>query len=218
MAPTVRAVGAESFAESFGHASSGGLRVFSRISDGADPTLTNDPGDHIITRVIGITKDTFDPTTPINVKTTGSENVLDPTASIPTVTTTIDDCLVLAIVTGGLDPGANATTFFSGWTNANLTGLTERIDDARVIGLGGVVGAATGVKATAGAVGATTVTLAANSYKAYVTIAITPLTDQAFTGNDAGAGGDSSILLPEFTYTQLTTLVVNQAVQAAAVR
>jgi hypothetical protein len=74
------------------------------------------------------------------------------------VTTPEDNCLVLAVFSTTND--AASTTNFSGYTNSNLSSITERIDQGATNGSGGGVGLAEGLKASAGATGNTTVTIA----------------------------------------------------------
>jgi hypothetical protein len=72
------------------------------------------------------------------------------------------------------DPDAVGTANFSAWTNANLTSLTERIDNTQSAGNGGSIGVATGIKAIAGAYGNTTVTHVNSAVKGMMSIAIKP--------------------------------------------
>ncbi|OHB54863.1 MAG: hypothetical protein A2Y12_05480 [Planctomycetes bacterium GWF2_42_9] len=48
----------------------------------------------------------------------------------------------------------SAAAACSGWANVNLSNLTERTDEGTTQGNGGGIGVATGIKATAGSVGA----------------------------------------------------------------
>ena len=110
---------------------------------------------------------------PWDVTAGGTEAASDTSGSIAGATTTVANTLVVTAIATSL-PDASSTTNFSSWTNANLTSLTERIDNAVTAGNGGGLGAATGVKATAGAYGSTAVTLASSAYKAMMSIAIKP--------------------------------------------
>lgn len=89
----------------------------------------------------------------------------------PSVTTTVPNTLVLNIVTHEVD---FSTAQFSGWTNANLTGLTEHTNISTTTGGGCGIGVAVGYKATAGATGTTAVTAANSTTSAAITIAIAP--------------------------------------------
>lgn len=68
---------------------------------------------------------------------------------LPTVTTTVDACLVVLALAA--QPGSG-TGDFDTWTNANLTNLVELHNST----VAGCIGVAAGVKATAGATGAST--------------------------------------------------------------
>ncbi len=100
-------------------------------------------------------------------------------ASIPGCTTTMANDLVVTACAVGL-PNSNGTADFSGWTNSNLSSLTERTDNTRSGGVGGGIGSATGVKAAAGATGNTTVTLATAAKKAMMSIALRPANSQSY--------------------------------------
>lgn len=106
---------------------------------------------------------------PWNVQAGATETTSDTSGSCPTVTTSVDNTLVVCAATAATDIG---TARFSSWTNANLSSLTERSDDASTLGNGGGVGVATGGKATAGSTGATAVTYATASAKGLMTIAL----------------------------------------------
>jgi hypothetical protein len=131
------------------------------------PTVA-DSGNHQIARIVtfrGVTAsgNPWDVTAG-NVAATASASV-----SIPGATTTVANTLVVTIVANATDTSSART---SGWTNSNLTGLTERIDNNTNSGNGGGFGVATGVKATAGAYGTTTATLATSSVQARMSIAL----------------------------------------------
>lgn len=74
------------------------------------------------------------------------------------VTTPENNCLVLAVFATGNDN--DSTTNFSSFTNSNLSSITERLDQGSKSGSGGGIGLAEGLKASAGATGDTTVTIA----------------------------------------------------------
>ncbi len=93
------------------------------------------------------------------------------TATIPGDTTTVANCLIVAIVSSSADID---TAEGSGWTNADLSSVTEITDEYTSLGSGGGFAAATGGKATAGAFGATTATLVTSSQQARIMIALRP--------------------------------------------
>lgn len=91
--------------------------------------------------------------------------------TIPGATTTGANRLIVNILAHEVDA---ATPQASGWANADLTELTEQFDVSYTTGSGIGLAIATGVKATAGAYGSTTATLATTSTQARVSIAIKP--------------------------------------------
>jgi hypothetical protein len=107
---------------------------------------------------------------PWDVTAAGTAGLATTAVSCPTVTTTGTNRLVLAVASTSIE--TSSTTEFSGWTNANLTGITEIVDFTTTSGDGGGIGAAYGFKATAGATGATTATAVNNERHAYLTIAL----------------------------------------------
>lgn len=148
----------------------------------SDPVVT-DPGNHACGQIHLFTgvKTSGDPWDVIGAGNDSAAN--DTSASIPGATTTLNDCLVVLIC--GTSFNGNSTAEFSSWTNGDLANLTERADNCSTIGLGGGHGMATGEKASAGAYGATTVTLANTSFKGCFSIALAPA---ASTGSpDAGS-------------------------------
>jgi hypothetical protein len=112
------------------------------------------------------------------------DNVADTTASIPGATTTVDNCLVMAICSSGRD--ANATFInFDNWLNPDLAviggGQTNSVNARRwlstfdrtsVAGAGGGFGFALGYKFKAGAYAATTVDLATSETKGMISLAL----------------------------------------------
>ncbi len=136
-----------------------------------NPTVSGS-GDHQAARMIAI-RGAATSGNPWNVTAGGIEATSDTSASIPGSTTTVANTLVVVAVAGSL-PDASSTTKFSGWTNANLTSLTERTDNSDTAGNGGALGIATGVKATAGVYGNTTVTHVNAAVKGMISIAIKP--------------------------------------------
>jgi hypothetical protein len=127
-----------------------------RIMVGGDtaPTVP-DSGDHQVGRILGFSGvDTASPFdgTPVFSTDAGTST----TVSFPTLTTTVANCMIVHVAVSGFD---NATSQMSGAaTNAALTGLANRGNGWVITGLGGGYAVITGVKATAGAIGTTTVT------------------------------------------------------------
>ena len=108
--------------------------------------------------------------------------------------TTIRDCLILIAIATGFDRATNATNEYSAFTNANLTSITEQIDNARIDGNGGTIGMASASYAGPGDYGATTATLANSALKAMMSVAINPAPPTAVASREAqflmmGPGG-----------------------------
>lgn len=144
---------------------------WARATSAAMPNPTvGDPGNHVLAQILTyrgvvITGNPWDATAG-NVKTTGSL-----VFSAPGVTTSITDTLIVNAISQDIDAVSSAT--FSGWTNANLMNIAERIDVGINAGIGGGFAVSDGVKSTAGATGNTTGSVI-NSTNAYSTIALKP--------------------------------------------
>jgi len=110
---------------------------------------------------------------PWDVGAGGNDGGISTTAGkIPGATTTGANDLVVII--NSTSYNGTSQTEFSGWTNANLTNLTQRASNCNTAGLGGGHGMATGIMPTIGAYGTTTVTLAHTSYQGAISIALKP--------------------------------------------
>ena len=149
--------------------------LYQRAITASPATTTNDPGDHVIARIIGFSG-VIGYGDPWDVTAGSTESTADTSGSIPGATTTRDGCMIVAACCDGIDTASNNTTGFSGWTNASLASITERIDNRRLDGDGGSIGAATGIKTTAGAYSATTVTFANTARKGLWSGALIPQT------------------------------------------
>jgi hypothetical protein len=154
--------------------------VFWRRATAAEtaPTIV-DTGNHAVGRMFAIRGC---PTVgnPWETTVQSSEGTSDTTGSITGMTTSSANCLIVLCATNGFDPASDGTASYSAFTNAALGSLTEQIDNQAAAGTGGGIGMATGTKATAGAVGTTTYTLANADVKAHLAIAMLP---------SAGSGG-----------------------------
>lgn len=146
------------------------LTVIWRRYDGVftAPALTGIT-DHAIGRMIAI-RGCPTTGTPWDVVASSVEAVSDTSISWPTTaaTTQVND-LVLLIAATSADI---ATAQISTVTNANLTSITERMDNATATGNGGVIICYTGIKATLGAVGVSTATLTTAGFKSMMTLAM----------------------------------------------
>jgi hypothetical protein len=131
------------------------------------PSL-GDSGDHNQGRMIAIRGC---PTVgnPWDVTSFATDPASNTSASWPTATTTAINDLVLLIASTSADIG---TAQISAITNAALTSTAEQIDNATTSGNGGVIICWTGIKATVGAIGATTATLTTAATKSFMTLAM----------------------------------------------
>jgi hypothetical protein len=135
------------------------------ISDGGQRTY----GRMIVVRGCVTTGTPFDEGTAYGA--IGSAESTTTTPSIPAVTSSVNDCLILALYecVGGLDPG-----LISGFTNANLTSVTNLHEDHSTAGGGYSTYAASGVLTTAGSSGATTAEFTELRRHASIQIAMKP--------------------------------------------
>jgi hypothetical protein len=156
------------------------LTVLYRVAQASNPTKTSAAVDHAVGRIIGIKKGTFNTSAPIH-KEASSEQAATKAGSMPSVTTTEAESLILGVICGAL-PDATGTAEFSEWKNANLEVPTERIDNTTNKGNGGAVGAFTGVKKVAGETGASTVVCVTESVRACATLAIAPFKATTYEG------------------------------------
>lgn len=145
-----------------------------RAGAGETAPAVPDPGDHVVARIIGVDRGADMTSAPIHASAAATEATSDTSVAFPAVTTALPGCLILNAIAVGTDVAS--TTQFSGWTNAALSGLTERIDNVVTAGNGGGLGVVTGTLAVPGSAGSTTATVAAAATKAMLTIAIAPPT------------------------------------------
>lgn len=149
------------------------LTVFwSRYNGTQGAPTVSDSGDHQQARIIAI-RGAATSGNPWDVTAGGTESTVDTSGAIPGATTTVTNTLVVTAIATSL-PDATSTANFSAWANADLTSVTERTDNAGKAGNGGGLAVATGVKATAGAYGSTSVTCGTATTKAMLSIAIKP--------------------------------------------
>lgn len=144
--------------------------IYKRLVGGDAAPAISDAGNHLVGRMI-IVGGVVTAGNPWNVHAVAQETVADTTVSMPGVTTTVADCLILNAFSTGQDVSstAGANTFI----NLNLANVTERMDNWTSQGTGGGFAMCTGEKAAAGSTGATTCTLALTAnFKALMTIAL----------------------------------------------
>ncbi len=109
---------------------------------------------------------------PIHVSTGSVNATASTSATLPSVTTTVDDCVVVQAIAHGIDSN---TAQLSGWTHGGaLIGLTQILNESTKTKNGGGVGAVYGNLSTAGASGTTGVTLATAFAVGMITIALKP--------------------------------------------
>lgn len=162
------------------------LTIFQRDATGTDtdPTVP-DSGDHQIAFIAAFRSGTG---ALLEIKHSNTGTAAASTSlSFPTITTTGNDYLVINAVSDDWD--AQDATRYSAWANASLGSVTERYDGGWTTNGGGGLGLATGTKATAGAVSATTATLASSVAVSMATFAIG---DVASAGTDALLANDVS--------------------------
>jgi len=95
--------------------------------------------------------------------TAGDAAAASTSIAVPGDTTTVAQCLIAAVVAHRVDSNSAQIT---GWANAGLSSVTERIDECTALGDGYGIGVATGVKATGGTFGNTTATLGVSKTQA----------------------------------------------------
>jgi hypothetical protein len=138
--------------------------VYYHVYDSASPPSYSvpDAGEHTLAQVLAFRN--VDTTTPIGNTQSSSADDSNTSVSITGVTTGAANAGVLVVFTNGDDVTA------SGWTNSNLVSIDELTDESTTSGSDGSIHAAFGLKATAGATGATTATVSANEREAGWTI------------------------------------------------
>lgn len=155
------------------------------------------------------------------------------TITWPGVTTVGADALIALFSTASTD---SSSPQGSGYANANLANITERVDDFSSIGAGSGFIVVTGEKAAAGATGNSTGTLAGASRQGVMTVALTAVAQPAdttpyFKGLGAPAesatvdvtpvwppheAGDVALLLVESNNWPITLQTANGFVEAAS--
>lgn len=143
-----------------------------RATSSTEPTPTMSPvGDHAYA-LIATFRGCISTGDPID---TSAGNATADTAStavaIPGGTTTVPNCLIVAIACRDTD---NATARQSGESNPSLSNVIERVDAGTTTGNGGGHAMVTGIKAVAGAYSATTATLATAARQGRVSLALKP--------------------------------------------
>lgn len=110
----------------------------------------------------------------------------DTSGSIPSGGSTGSAENFLVVLIQGSSYNGTSAAQCSGWTNANLSNITERFDSTNTIGYGGGHCVATGEYSSNGDYGTTTVTLAQTTFKGAYSIALKPGTDPVGSGGMMG--------------------------------
>ena len=135
--------------------------------------------DHVSSRIIGITAETFYSESPLHSESGGNIQTSATTGvTISGLTTTVNDCLIVSISAASL-PDSNSTVQYSAWANSSTGTLTERTDNNINTGNGGGHGSATSTMTSAGTVSGTTATKATAALLANLMIAINPILPRA---------------------------------------
>ncbi|MCA0455663.1 MAG: LamG domain-containing protein [Chloroflexi bacterium] len=134
----------------------------------AAPVVT-DPGNHAYARIITF-RGCIKTGDPWDVTAASQKASASTSSTLPAVTTTIDQCLIVLAAARDND---SASAAWSAQSNGNLSSLTERSDSGTTQGNGGGIAVVTGVMATAGSTGTTSATVT-SSINAYLTIALKP--------------------------------------------
>lgn len=155
-----------------GNALNARLQVFTRAWTGAATTVADVASDDSKVGLIFSVRGLGGATPTIDVTAGDATQVAGTAVTLPGVTTTQNNCLVMDILAHRIDLSGPQV---SGVTNASLTQLTEQVDYSSTSGQGFGPCVVTGVRATAGVVSATTMTLANSSpSQARIKLAVRP--------------------------------------------
>lgn len=143
--------------------------LWRRLVAGDTAPSVADAGDHLIGRMM-IVRGCPNSGNPWNNFAGSTETVSDTTVAVPGLTTSADDCLIVAVFGTGQDVAS--TTNASGWANPTLDSLVERMDDWTTSGTGGGFAVATGVAARAGGVAPTTASVVTANFKTLIVVAL----------------------------------------------
>ena len=183
-----------------------------RAASAAEAAVATGAGtDHVLARLYTF-RGCVTTGNPWNVITTGTKTTASTTATVPALTTTLDDTLITMIV--GRPDDTASTTHFGVPVNANLTGLAEHGEAGTTSGNGGGFVVSSGVKALPGATGTSTLTKTVSTTDTYVVLALKAPTELIHTvGTFALAGTTTGLLETSVIYgtTQTYSLVGNNA-------
>jgi hypothetical protein len=168
---------------------------------------------HQCGRIIAYTGDPAATGNPYDVTVSNFDDTSNTTWSIDGLSTLVDGALVVGFVVRDDD---SSSAHFSAWTNADLTSVTERLDGGTTNGNGGGYGSFEGPDATHGVVGATTVTNATATRKAWIVLSMPTFQTQQMTGSVTGRYFDlqesaSAAIIKDSVSGQWLTLISNSS-------
>jgi hypothetical protein len=144
--------------------------VLYNVWDTGDNRQTSDVGAVNRAVIIGIQKDTYDPTTPFNACNTNTQTATL-NVQISGATTTTDDTRVFGFTTTPY-PDKNLANEYSSWGASGLSSIVEHVDVAKNTGDGGGMGVASGTIATAASTGTFIVTSPQVASRANILISV----------------------------------------------
>lgn len=145
------------------------MSVFWKRTNGTESDITvADSGDHQVAQILAF-RGCVTSGNPWDVSGGAIQDTATTSVSISGMTTTVANTLVVVCCASGTD---TATAQFSSWANASLSNVTEQVDS--FFAAGGGFSCMTGGKATAGATGTSTATLATSARHAWVQLALKP--------------------------------------------
>jgi hypothetical protein len=128
-----------------------------------------DSGDHQVAAIFTF-RGCIPTGNPWNVATTGTKTTASTTATVPSLTTTVPDTLVVAVV--GRPDDSASTTHFGTLTNANLTGIGAGGEAGTTSGHGGGFCVEYGTFAGVGSTGTSTLSKTASTTDTYMALAL----------------------------------------------
>lgn len=133
------------------------------------PLSTTGFTDHFLARIFAF-RGCVTTGNPWDVVTSGNKTSASSTATVPAVTTTVADTLIFGVASRPTD--VSDTGFFGNPTNGFLNSLTDRGEAGTSTNNGGGFVAFTGIKATAGSTGTTTISMTATVTNTYAVVAL----------------------------------------------
>jgi hypothetical protein len=170
--------------------------------------------DHIVARIY--TFRGVDPTNAIDAEGGGTKGTASTTATVPAITTSFDNTLVVMVV--GRPDDSASTTHFGVPANANLTSRAEAAESGTTSGNGGGFVVSYGTKATAGSTGTSTLSKAANTTDTYITFGLREIKDPPTVALNTADAEAFSTATPtvEFTGTDVRSDDVRYGIQVDA--